>query len=59
LKNKSLPIEMLTDILSHRSGQNVKLGNIHRTLYDMFGEDASPTVKFFANILLNKFEVRM
>lgn len=58
LKNKSLPIEMLTDILSHRTGQNVKPGNIHMTLYDMFGEDASPTVKFVVNILLKKFEVR-
>lgn len=58
LKNKSLPIEMLADILSRRTGQNVKLGNIHTTLYDMFQEDASPTVKVFVNVLLNKFDVR-
>lgn len=58
LKNKSLPLNILTSILSQRTGRSVKPGNIYQNLYDLFGEDASPTVKVFVRILLNKLEVR-
>uniref|UniRef100_A0A7I4BQ31 Peptidase C14 caspase domain-containing protein n=1 Tax=Physcomitrium patens TaxID=3218 RepID=A0A7I4BQ31_PHYPA len=56
LKNKSLPLNILTSILSQRTGRSVKPGNIYQNLYDLFGEDASPTVKVFVRILLNKLE---
>lgn len=52
--NKSLSIETLTQMLSDQSGHEVKPGNIRTSLYDMFGEDASPTVKVFVNLIASR-----
>lgn len=54
VKNKSLDLQTLTQILSQRAGQNVQPGNIRTTLYSMFGEEASPMVKIFVNMFLEK-----
>jgi hypothetical protein len=55
--NKSLDIETLTQILSQRTQHDVKVGNIRTTLYNMFGEDASPMVKVFVNVVLEQLQV--
>jgi hypothetical protein len=55
--NKSLDIGTLTQILSQRTQHEVKVGNIRTTLYNMFGEDASPMVKVFVNVVLEQLKV--
>lgn len=57
VKNKSLPLSTLIDILKQKTGKDdVDVGNVRPTLFDMFGEDSSPKVKKFMNVLLNKFQ---
>lgn len=46
---KEMSVETLEELLSERTGQNVTMGTIRTTLYDMFLEEASPTVKVFVN----------
>lgn len=57
MKNKNLDIDTLTEILSQRTGHEVKVGNIRTTIFDMFGDDASPKVKTFVNVILTKLQV--
>lgn len=58
LKNKNLDIETLAEILSQRTGHDVQVGNIRTTIFDMFGDDASPKVKQFVNVILTQLQVR-
>jgi hypothetical protein len=57
LKNKNLDIETLAEILSQRTGHDVQVGNIRTTIFDMFGDDASPKVKQFVNVILTQLQV--
>lgn len=57
VKNKNLDINTLTEILSQRTGHEVKVGNIRTTIFDMFGDDASPKVKTFVNVILTQLQV--
>jgi hypothetical protein len=54
--SKSIPVDLLTQILSQRTGQNVQVGNIRTTIFDMFGEQASPSVKMFVNLALSQLQ---
>lgn len=57
VKNKSLPISTLIDILKQQTGkEDIDVGKVRPTLFDMFGEDSSPKVKKFMNVLLNKLQ---
>ncbi|KAI5440861.1 metacaspase-5 [Lathyrus oleraceus] len=57
MKNRSLPLSTLVDILKQRSGEDdVEIGKIRPTLFHIFGEDASPKVKSFIKFFLNKFQ---
>ncbi|XP_071741499.1 metacaspase-4-like [Rutidosis leptorrhynchoides] len=57
VKNKSLPLSTLIDILKQQTGkEDIDVGKVRPTLFDMFGEDSSPKVKKFMNVLLNKFQ---
>lgn len=57
VKNKSLPLSTLIDILKQKTGKDdIDVGKVRPTLFDMFGEDSSPKVKKFMNVLLNKFQ---
>jgi hypothetical protein len=58
-KSKEIPIDMLTQILSERTGHQVDVGNIRTTLFDMFGDQASPTVKMFANLVFQQLQVKI
>lgn len=58
LKNKNLDIDTLAEILSQRTGHKVQVGNIRTTIFDMFGDDASPKVKQFVNVILTQLQVR-
>ncbi|XP_010537827.1 PREDICTED: metacaspase-5-like [Tarenaya hassleriana] len=54
---KFLPLETLLDILKEQTGSNdVDVGKIRPTLFNLFGEDSSPKVKKFMNVILNKLQ---
>ncbi|PKA45619.1 Metacaspase-4 [Apostasia shenzhenica] len=56
VRNRSLPLSTLIEILKQKTGkEDIDVGNIRPTLFDMFGEDASPKVKKFIKVLLEKF----
>ena len=57
VKAREIPVAMLTQILSERTGHRVDIGTIRTTLFDMFGKDASPAVKIFAKIALEQLRV--
>ena len=53
IKNKSLPLDILLDMLKQKSRKDdVRVGNIRTTLFDMFRDDASSTVKKFVRSLM-------
>ncbi|KAK9058185.1 hypothetical protein SSX86_023025 [Deinandra increscens subsp. villosa] len=57
VENRSLPLDTLVDILKQKTGNNdVTVGNVRPTLFDMFGEDSSPKVKKFMKVLLDSFK---
>ncbi|XP_052206539.1 metacaspase-5-like [Diospyros lotus] len=57
LKNKSLPLSTLIEILKQKTGKDdIDVGKLRPTLFDMFGEDASPKVKKFMKVILNKIQ---
>jgi hypothetical protein len=55
--SKNIPVDLLTQILSQRTGQNVRVGNIRTTILDMFGDQASPSVKMFVNLAQSQLQV--
>ncbi|KFK42338.1 hypothetical protein AALP_AA2G243400 [Arabis alpina] len=55
--NKSLPLQTLIDILKQQTGNNdIEIGKIRPTLFNVFGEDASPKVKKFMKVILTKLQ---
>ncbi|KAI0529744.1 hypothetical protein KFK09_002302 [Dendrobium nobile] len=55
MKDRSLPLSTLIEILKQKTGnEDIDVGNIRPTLFDMFGEDASPKVKKFMKVILQK-----
>lgn len=53
---KEIPVDLLTQILSERTGHQVDIGNIRTTLFDMFGDSASPSIKAFANLVFQQLQ---
>ncbi|CAI9773200.1 unnamed protein product [Fraxinus pennsylvanica] len=57
MKNKSLPLSTLIEILKQKTGKDdIDVGKIRPTLFDAFGEDASPKVKKFMNVIMSKLQ---
>ncbi|KAJ0042685.1 hypothetical protein Pint_17136 [Pistacia integerrima] len=57
VKNKSLPLSTLIEILKQKTGKDdIDVGKLRPTLFDMFGEDSSPKVKKFMNVIFNKLQ---
>lgn len=57
VKNKSLPLSTLLDILKQKTGkEDINVGNVRPTLFDVFGEDSSPKVKKFMNLIMQKLQ---
>ena len=53
IKNKSLSLDILLDMLRKKSRKDdVRVGNIRSTLFDIFGEDSSSRVKKFVRSLM-------
>ena len=57
VKNRSLPLSTLIEILKQKTGkEDIDVGQLRPTLFDVFGEDASPKVKKFMKVILNKLQ---
>ncbi|KAG6392455.1 hypothetical protein SASPL_146674 [Salvia splendens] len=57
VKNKSLPISTLIELLKQKTGkEDIDVGKLRPTLFDVFGEDASPKVKKFMNFIFGKIK---
>ncbi|KAK7313815.1 hypothetical protein VNO77_39017 [Canavalia gladiata] len=57
VKNRSLPLSTVIDILKQKTGKSdIDVGKLRLTLYDIFGEDASPKVKKFMKVIMNKLQ---
>ena len=57
VKNRSLPLSTLIDILKQKTGKDdIDVGKLRPTLFDVFGEDASPKVKKFMKVIFSKLQ---
>ncbi|PIN10208.1 hypothetical protein CDL12_17202 [Handroanthus impetiginosus] len=57
VKNKSLPLSTLIEILKQKTGKDdIDVGKLRPTLFDIFGDDASPKVKKFMKVILTKLQ---
>ncbi|KAK9268824.1 hypothetical protein L1049_000588 [Liquidambar formosana] len=57
MKSRSLPLSTLIEILKQKTGKDdIDVGKLRPTLFDMFGEDASPKVKKFMKVIMNKLQ---
>ncbi|XP_062207138.1 metacaspase-5-like [Phragmites australis] len=55
-KNRSLPLSTLIEMLKEQTGKDdIDVGSIRMTLFNMFGDDASPKIKKFMKVMLGKF----
>ncbi|KAK9133842.1 hypothetical protein Scep_013370 [Stephania cephalantha] len=57
IKNRSLPLSTLIEILKQKTGKDdIDVGKLRPTLFDIFGEDASPKVKKFMKFVMDKIQ---
>ncbi|XP_023533408.1 metacaspase-4-like [Cucurbita pepo subsp. pepo] len=57
VKSRSLPLSTLIDILKQKTGKDdIDVGKLRPTLFDVFGDDASPKVKKFMQVIMNKLQ---
>lgn len=55
VKSRALPVSTFVEMLKQQTGkQDVDVGTIRPTLFDVFGEDSSAKVKKFVKVLLQK-----
>ncbi|EOA35282.1 hypothetical protein CARUB_v10020450mg [Capsella rubella] len=56
-RNRFLPLETSINMLKRATGKDdIEVGNIRATLFDVFGEDASPKVKKFMKVILSNLQ---
>ncbi|XP_057795090.1 metacaspase-4-like [Salvia miltiorrhiza] len=56
ITSKSLPLSTLIEILKQKTGKlDIKVGELRPTLFDMFGDDATPKVKKLMKVVMRKF----
>lgn len=57
VKSRSLPLSTLIEILKQKTGKDdIDVGKLRPALFDIFGDDASPKVKKFMKVILNKLQ---
>ncbi|KAL2330967.1 hypothetical protein Fmac_018548 [Flemingia macrophylla] len=57
VKNRSLPLSTLTDVLKQKTGKDdIEPAKIRHTLFHIFGVDASPRVKNFMNAVISRLQ---
>ncbi|KAK3165704.1 hypothetical protein QOZ80_1AG0036650 [Eleusine coracana subsp. coracana] len=55
-KNRALPLSTFIEMLKEQTGKDdIDVGSIRMTLFNVFGDDASPKVKKFMKVMLSKF----
>lgn len=55
VKSRSLPLSTLIEILKQKTGKDdIDVGKLRPTLFDVFGDDASPKVKKFMKVIMDK-----
>ncbi|XP_074269327.1 metacaspase-5-like [Silene latifolia] len=58
VKSKSLPLSTLIEMLKEKTGKDdIDVGKIRPTLFDVFGDDSSPKVKKFMKVIFNKLHL--
>ncbi|KAL0725758.1 hypothetical protein Bca4012_040357 [Brassica carinata] len=56
-RNRFLPLQTSINMLKQATGiDDIKEGNIRTTLFDLFGEDASPKVRKFMKVILSNMQ---
>ncbi|KAG5381278.1 hypothetical protein BRARA_G03652 [Brassica rapa] len=56
-RNRFLPLQTSIKMLKQATGRDdIKEGNIRTTLFDLFGEDASPKVRKFMKVILSNMQ---
>ncbi|KAI5579164.1 hypothetical protein BDE02_08G072600 [Populus trichocarpa] len=57
VRSRSLPLSTLIEILKQKTGKDdIDVGKLRPTLFNVFGEDASPKVKKFMKIIMDKVQ---
>ncbi|XP_059661906.1 metacaspase-5 [Cornus florida] len=57
IKSRDLPISTVIEILKQKTGKDdIDVGKLRPTLFDIFGEDSSPKVKKFMKFIVNKIQ---
>lgn len=57
IKSRSLPLSTLIEVLKQKTGKDdIDVGKLRPTLFDVFGDDASPKVKKFMKVILDKLK---
>ncbi|GAB2286591.1 Metacaspase-4 [Dionaea muscipula] len=57
IRSKSLPLSTLIEILKQKTGKDdIDVGKLRPTLFDVFGEDASPKVKKFMKVIMGRLQ---
>lgn len=55
VKSRSLPLSTYIEMLKQKTGKDdIDVGKLRPTLFDVFGDDASPKVKKFMKVILDK-----
>jgi hypothetical protein len=55
-KNRALPLSTFIEMLKEQSGKDdIDVGSIRMTLFNVFGDDSSPKIKKFMKVMLDKF----
>lgn len=55
VKNKSLQLPLLIELLKQKTGKDdIDVGKLRPTLFDAFGDDASPKIKKFMKVIFGK-----
>ncbi|KAM5586911.1 metacaspase-4 [Rosa sericea] len=56
-KSRELPLSTLIEVLQQKTGKtDIDVGKLRPTLFDVFGDDASPKVKKFMKVILDKLQ---
>nr|BAJ89979.1 predicted protein [Hordeum vulgare subsp. vulgare] len=56
-KNRSLPLSTFIEMLKEKTGKDdIEVGSIRMTLFNIFGDDASPKIKKFMKVMLDKLQ---
>lgn len=57
VRSRYLPLESFVSLLKQKTGKdNIEIGKIRPTLFDVFGQDSSPKVKKYIKVMITKLK---